>query len=193
MERYLKLFTFVSIPDITNLISQHNADPGKRLAQHTLAWEVLFLVHGREVANKAQGEHQVMRNPNLLVSYAKSGSADEAESPQQDASEDRSITLPKASVIHQAYSKILHSAGLAESRSQAVRMVGSGAVYVAARSEGKIKFTQVRDKLSTVRQQTLVDGKLLLRLGKWKVRVIEVVEDQVIDPKEDGSAREIDK
>ena len=190
MERYLKLFTFVPIVDIADLITEHNEDPGRRKAQHTLAWEVLSLVHGSEIADKTQREHQMMRNPSLLLGNSKfspEGGEEEAPSPQP---EERSIVLPKSEVLDKPYSQILHSAGLADSKSQGVRTVSSGGVYVASRSDGQIEFTQVKDRSDSVREETLIDGRLLLRLGKWKVRVIEIMDDEVFNASGEGCMRD---
>uniref|UniRef100_A0A4W3IUX4 Tyrosine--tRNA ligase n=1 Tax=Callorhinchus milii TaxID=7868 RepID=A0A4W3IUX4_CALMI len=48
MERYLKLFTFIPLLEIENLMDNHRKDPGKRLAQKRLAAEVTKLIHGKE-------------------------------------------------------------------------------------------------------------------------------------------------
>lgn len=54
VERYLKLFTFVPLPTISETMAAHNLDPGQRKAQHLLAGEVLELVHGPEEAAKTK-------------------------------------------------------------------------------------------------------------------------------------------
>ncbi|XP_071489885.1 tyrosine--tRNA ligase, mitochondrial-like [Diadema antillarum] len=54
VERYLKLFTFLSLPEIAQLMKAHQAKPEKRMAQRKLAEQVLLLVHGEEGLLRAQ-------------------------------------------------------------------------------------------------------------------------------------------
>ncbi|KAK5171750.1 tyrosyl-tRNA synthetase [Saxophila tyrrhenica] len=169
VERYLKLFTFVPLITIAEVMRAHSTDPGKRKAQHLLAREVLALVHGNEVAMKTQQEHHAMRNPTLASSGPYSGT------------ESGSVVIPTSEVIGQSWARVLATAGLAASRSEGTRMLKSGAVYTASNS-GKgatLQFNAVNDPRVVVGRGDLVDGKLLLRIGKWKVRVVEVVDDKI--------------
>ena len=58
MERYLKLFTFLPLDDIELLMSHQWQNKSKRLAQHTLAKEVVELAHGAADAKKAETAHK---------------------------------------------------------------------------------------------------------------------------------------
>lgn len=58
VERYLKLFTFLPLDSIALLMSQQAHDPGKRLAQHILAREMVELAHGAAEAKKAELAHK---------------------------------------------------------------------------------------------------------------------------------------
>ncbi len=51
---YLKVFTFLSIEEIENLAKSVKEEPEKRLAQKTLAFEVVKDLHGEEEAIKAR-------------------------------------------------------------------------------------------------------------------------------------------
>jgi len=71
---------------------------------------------------------------------------------------------------------VLQTAGLVKSRGEGRRLVTSGGVYIATRAQGgeQIEFTAVSTPESVV-DEYLLDGKLLvLRLGKWKIKVIEL-------------------
>ncbi len=46
MENYLKVYTFLSKEEIENILEEHNKEPEKRLAQKTLAREVITFLHG---------------------------------------------------------------------------------------------------------------------------------------------------
>ncbi|MBR5647267.1 MAG: tyrosine--tRNA ligase [Treponema sp.] len=50
---YLKVFTFLSKEEIENIYEEHQAAPEKRLAQKTLAWEIVKDLHGKEEADNA--------------------------------------------------------------------------------------------------------------------------------------------
>ena len=185
MERYLKIFTFVPTADIAQVMAEHSNDPGKRKAQHLLASEVLELVHGREEAEKTRAEHQAMRSPNLTsLSNRTNLSSEQSSSLQADAVEDR-IVLPKSQVLDTPISRILFHAGLAPSKSEGARMVAKGSVYIASRTSGsedqELSFAQVKDQKPEDIADLLVDGLLILRIGKWKVRVIEVVDDKKLN------------
>ena len=50
---YLKVFTFLSKEEIEDVYAQHVAAPEKRIAQKTLAWEIVKDLHGKEEADNA--------------------------------------------------------------------------------------------------------------------------------------------
>ncbi|KAL6712571.1 tyrosyl-tRNA synthetase [Coniothyrium glycines] len=58
VERYLKLFTFLPLNEITLLMTAQRQDESKRLAQHMLAKEVVELVHGASFAKNAETAHK---------------------------------------------------------------------------------------------------------------------------------------
>lgn len=58
VERYLKLFTFLSLEEIELLMSQQRQDESKRIAQHILAREIVELAHGAAEAKKAETAHK---------------------------------------------------------------------------------------------------------------------------------------
>lgn len=51
--RYLKVFTFLSHEEIENVAKEHLANPGMRIAQKKLAYEVTKDIHGLEAAEEA--------------------------------------------------------------------------------------------------------------------------------------------
>lgn len=53
METYLKRFTFLSKPEIEDIMKRHNEEPEKRIAQNALAHEVIRDIHGEEEYQKA--------------------------------------------------------------------------------------------------------------------------------------------
>ena len=60
LERLLRLFTFLPLPKIAELVGAHGADPGKRSGQRALAYEVTALVHGAETADRVIEASQLL-------------------------------------------------------------------------------------------------------------------------------------
>ena len=50
---YLKVFTFLTKEQIEDVYAQHMAAPEKRIAQKTLAWEIVKDLHGKDEADNA--------------------------------------------------------------------------------------------------------------------------------------------
>lgn len=162
-------------------MADHNLNPGKRKAQHLLASEVLELVHGREEASKTQAEHQAMRNPSFSSGSEHKSNSNESTS----GSQQQRMILGRSQVQGIPLYRVLHNAGLAATKSEAARLVSTGGVYVATKSSGngqsgsgeETSFVQLKDSQAVDVDQFLVNDQLILRLGKWKVRVIQVVEN----------------
>ena len=53
VEEYLKVFTFLSPEEITEVIKKHNEEPHLRMAQKKLACEIITDLHGKEEFDKA--------------------------------------------------------------------------------------------------------------------------------------------
>ncbi|RMY15287.1 hypothetical protein D0867_06879 [Hortaea werneckii] len=185
VERYLKLFTFVPTDEIGRVMVEHAHDPGKRKAQHLLASEVLELVHGRDEAVKTRKEHEVLRAPSLASLKRQDGTDASRESSSQPSSGAERTILPYSLVLNTPFSRILYHAGIASTKSEGARMIAKGGVYIATASapgEGsKLDFHQLRDQKPDEVAGYIIDGVMVFRVGKWKVRVVEVVEDADFD------------
>ena len=134
---------------------QHSEAPEKRVAQHLLAREFVELVHGPEDAYAAQEKH-----------LNRSKVADGQNTPTAD------LRLPSEQVVAQPLSSLLFLAGLAESKSKAVKLVESGGAYVV---DGSGSATKIQ-KGAVVTEGNLISSEtgrfLTLRAGKWKSRTI---------------------
>jgi tyrosyl-tRNA synthetase len=176
VERYLKMLTFLPIPDITAVVQEHQKDPSKRVAQHLLAVEFVSLVHGRGAAEEAEQQHkgifgrEGVKKPRARLAW-------------QEGS-DMNIKLPRSAVIGVTFPRVLHSAGLARSVSEGHRMVQAQGAYAGAKPQQPgdmghdVTWTPIKtfDPLDT--EKYLLDGDvLMLRHGKWKVRIIHLIDD----------------
>ncbi|KAI5197430.1 hypothetical protein AUEXF2481DRAFT_63237 [Aureobasidium subglaciale EXF-2481] len=182
VERYLKLFTFLPLDQISSVMAEHQADPSQRKAQHLLAREVVDLVHGPEEAENTQKRHGFSRRPNLQTLQA------EAENSKEGLNR---LYLPHSLVHSKAPARILYHAGLAKSNSHGLRMVNSGGAYIGIQSEekeptsdGELKFRPLRGVTTSMVSEMIAKSNILvLRTGKWNVKLIEVIRDDEYEQK----------
>ncbi|HPI98830.1 MAG TPA: tyrosine--tRNA ligase, partial [Synergistales bacterium] len=60
IEKLLKLFTFLDLEEIDEIVKAHFISPEKRQAQKRLAWEVTSIVHGENAAKTAQRASEIL-------------------------------------------------------------------------------------------------------------------------------------
>jgi tyrosyl-tRNA synthetase len=201
LDRLLKLFTFLPLRDIQKLIEEHQRDPPKRLAHHTLAFEVLSLVHGADVAIRERQQHQMIFGGGgdaitLPVGMRPAGESDGETSPYKAVEGHPTVLnnapkiemqLPDELVRGKSMAKIIYAAGLTQSISEAHRLVAANGAYIGAAPgdqnrpliPGNLTWTPVKLWVPGDVQKYLIDDKvILLRKGKHNVRVIEVVDDE---------------
>jgi tyrosyl-tRNA synthetase len=116
VERYLKLFTFLSLEEIGVALEQHAEDPGKRVAQRLLARDVTLRVHGPKATEEA------IRTSETLFG-GKTGSAMPAEMPTREIS--RAALGGRLAVVD-----LLVSSGLASSKADARRGIQGRGFYL---------------------------------------------------------------
>src|SRR5215213_3565272 len=115
VERYLKLFTFLSLEEISGALAEHAKDPGKRTAQRLLAVEVTTRVHGPAAAKEARQTSDSVFG-NALAHAAASGI------PERRVSRS---TLGVLSVVD-----LLVASGLATSKADARRGIAGKGFYL---------------------------------------------------------------
>lgn len=92
--------------------------------------------------------------------------------------------LPRSLVAGAPFTRILWHAGITSTKSEAARLIKSGGVYVASGSgaqDPELKFSQIKDQKPEDIASFSDDGLIVLRTGKWKVRIVEVVDDEVFE------------
>ncbi|KAG9748995.1 tyrosyl-tRNA synthetase, partial [Aureobasidium melanogenum] len=176
VERYLKLFTFLPMNHISTVMAEHQVDPSQRKAQHLLAREIVDFVHGPEEAENTQNQHKFSRRPNLQTLQTK------AENSKEGLNR---LYLPHGLVHNKPPARILYHAGLAKSNSDGTRMVNSGGAYIGSQSDengsdpnGELKFRSLKGiTAAMVTEMMEKSNVLVLRTGKWNVKLIEVISD----------------
>lgn len=193
-ERLMKLFTFIPLPKISQIMEEHNKDPSQRIAHHALARDFLEIVHGVPLAKQAEAQHKSLFMANRP---AKEGTGS-TETPVYDADSQieeqvhdlaftlppHHLTLPRSLVVGQYFHKILHSAGLASSKQEAFRLIVNNGASVGSMASGKevmgnaLSYVPIRTWPAYVTETFIIDNSLLiLRIGKWKVKIIKIVSD----------------
>jgi tyrosyl-tRNA synthetase len=191
VERYLKLFTFMPIDQIQSIMAEHHSEPNKRIAQHQLAFEVLELTHGKELATQAAQQHD------LVFKSIPPGAANPAHIPEttpldigsphttQNNAPSPHALLPASLVYNQPLSRVLYYAGLVKSRGEGHRIVANKGAYVGSRPGRSgpmgdhLEFTPVQNWEGGETEKFITDGDMLiLRVGKWKVKIIKIVSDE---------------
>lgn len=158
VERYLKMLTFLPLPRIRTIMTEHKEDESQRIAQHALAYEFVHLVHGRTAAKEAQSLHKQAFSKTLTVSEIQAQMKTTQQEPKQpeltadgrpkdfhpslnkntthltqESSYELNMKLPKSLVHHQPLPRILWSAGLVASRSEGQRLINNGGIYIGGR------------------------------------------------------------
>lgn len=158
VERYLKLFTFLPLSEISAIMKEQKKDESKRVAQHTLAREFVELVHGLPAAEEAEKQHRSAFKKDLSFKeiHDATNSAGAKQqggqgqdylgilpinpilnryAPQTNAETTQSthLTLPSSLVRGQPLAKILWSTGLVVSRSEGQRLINANGVHIGAK------------------------------------------------------------
>jgi tyrosyl-tRNA synthetase len=150
VERYLRLFTFLPLDQISDAMAAHARDPGKRVAQRLLAEDVTTRVYGEAATEQA------IQTSQALFGNRSGGDADAGlgDVPERRVSR---ATLPDLTVI-----ELLLASGLAKSKADARRGIQGRGYYV---NDEPIETTD--RELTEDDLQGPADGRyVILRKGK---------------------------
>ena len=158
--KYLKVFSFKSHAEISELIASHEVNPGLREAHRALAQELTTWVHG---AGECQAAERAAR--------ALFGQGELAELDEKTLASALS-QLPKTTIAvgsaFPTWVDLLAATGVVESKSAARRIVKEGGAYL-----NNAKVT-AEDFIPT--HENLLFGRfLLLRKGKRDLAAVEVI------------------
>ncbi len=153
LEEYFNIFTLMPRTEIAAIMAEHMKEPQKRSAQRTLAHAVTALVHGEEVAKR---EARVSD----LVFSGDFSAADLSDDDLESVVASLRPPVVTDAELQEGFgiSAALVSAGLAPSKSEARRLVESGAVSVNGAPVSGPDFMVTAD--------TFTRGILFVRAGK---------------------------
>ncbi|KAK0255112.1 tyrosyl-tRNA synthetase, partial [Friedmanniomyces endolithicus] len=138
-------------------------------------------------ADETRAEHQALRAPSLAA-------LTQQEEPTEQIGKGRKgterVTLPSSLVMNEPFSRILYHAGFVKSKSEGARLIAKGGAYVASplpivltdrtvstTAEGDVTFVQLKDQTAEDVQQYIMNDYLYFRIGKWKVRIVKIIDD----------------
>lgn len=198
VHRYLKLFTFEPLDKLEGLMEEHHQEPSKRVAQHKLAREVLMIVHGKSIAEETEQKHRSLferppappletpatdngkKPPDINRHLNKTAPIVNAENAPS-----HNLTLPRSLVINQPISRVLYHAGLVASRNEGHRMVAQKGAYVGSRPGAsgtmgyQVDWSPAANWAASETEKYIIgDDTLVVRLGKWKIKIIKIISDE---------------
>ncbi|XP_068459410.1 tyrosine--tRNA ligase, mitochondrial [Clinocottus analis] len=160
VERYLKLFTFLPLPEVERLMEQQREDPGKRLAHKRLAAEVTKLVHGKE------GLESAKRCTNALYH----SSVQALEEMNDDELQELFSEAPFNELLLEPGTTVIDACRRVNAIPQGPRgyqMVSDGAVWINHRRADN------PEQLLIPKLQILSNGLSLIRVGKRNFYIIK--------------------
>ncbi|CAG8027141.1 unnamed protein product [Penicillium olsonii] len=208
VERYLKLFTFIPLPEIAKIMEEQNKDPSKRVAQHALASEFVELVHGKQEADAVALQHRQLFRPRgstaaptplpktstppashlrSITAGFETPQSGNPYAPQTNFANmgDMKVTLPESLVFNQPFNKVLWSAGLVSSKGEGHRVIVNNGAKVGSRPgdsgpmTDQLSFTPIRIWGAEKTKEFVLNGNLLmLKMGKWKFKSVNIVSDE---------------
>jgi len=158
VERFLKLFTLLTLPEIRELAEAHQRTPERREAQKLLAREVTRIIHGEEELRKAQRASEMLFGGEIDGLSDRELCAVFADVPSTD--------LPRARLdAGISLIDLLAETRLCPSRSEARRLIEAGGVYVNNRRQPDLTATISPRHLAS-------ESILVLRTGKRNYHLI---------------------
>ncbi|MGT2722485.1 tyrosine--tRNA ligase [Streptococcus porcinus] len=153
--RFLKIFTFLSLQEIAEIEEAFNAARHERLAQKTLAREVVTLVHGEEAYKQAVNITEQLFAGNIKQLSAKELRQGLSNVPNYAVQTDDNLNIVD----------ILVSSKISSSKRQAREDVQNGAIY--------INGERVSDLNYVLSDTDKIEGQLtVIRRGKKKYFVL---------------------
>ncbi|XP_056373400.1 tyrosine--tRNA ligase, mitochondrial [Hyla sarda] len=160
VERFLKLFTFLPLPEIKHIMDQHAKEPEKRLPQKRLAAEVTKLVHGKEGLESAKRCTQALYHSSIDALAAMSDQ--ELQELFQEA--------PFAELHLEPGTRVLDAC-------LKVSAIPEGARGFDILSSGGVSFNHTRvtnpDEVLVVGQHILNNGLSLIKVGKKNFYIVK--------------------
>lgn len=143
--QFLKTFTMFTKEQIEELVTQHQEDPGQRIAQKALAKEVTTMVHGEGAYNKAVEASQIVFSKNAVEQVKQLSEEDFLDifGGNDMKTIDRSLVTDGLSVID-----FITEIGLCASKGDSRRMLKQNSISINTEKVNEQKEITSNDLLS---------------------------------------------
>ncbi len=123
VEANLKVFTFMTTVEISELMAQHSENPSSRIPHKKMAFDITARVHGREIAQRiVEASDTVFGERSLAEASEATLKMIAAELPHGP--------LPEGFGSETAVVDLVNSSGVANSKSDARRQIEQGAIHI---------------------------------------------------------------
>lgn len=159
VEKLLKLFTFMSLGEIKDIVEKHGAKPEERLAQRKLAFEVTKLVHGEKAISNVLKASEVLFNSDSEFSEIDEDTF--ALLKEEMPFSKVELALPASAVDLLAESKAC------ESKGEAKRAIRQGGV--------SLNGVKLSDETASIEQDMALYGRyIFVRIGRKRFHLVEL-------------------
>ena len=157
---FLKVFSFLSHEEITELEKSHNENPGLREAHRALARELTTLLHGAETTQRVEAAARA------LFGQGELGELDEATLASALAELPRATISKKEEIP--TWVDLITAAGVVDSKSAARRIVKEGGAYL-----NNVKISG--EDFAPSKNDFLCGKYAVLRKGKRDLAAVELI------------------
>ncbi len=154
-ESYLKIFTFLSPEEIMEVVKKHNEEPHLRLAQKTLAKEIITDLHGKEEYEKAVKISEALFSGNVKDIDTNLIGKVFKDVPNSDMESDKNIV------------DLLVDTNICSSKREAREFITTGAI--------SINGDRITDLDTIITKDNSIDNKyIIVRRGKKKYYLVNI-------------------
>lgn len=152
VEKYLRAFTLLDIPEIETIVAQHQKQPELRYGQKQLANYIIQTLFGKEAADQAEKISEFLFGNSDKLALLKTMSETELQALK------REIGWTKIEGNEIRILELLVQSSLVESNWEAKKLIQQGAISV-----NEVKITDIATTFSSAESQ---NGLLLIKKGK---------------------------
>lgn len=154
-ESYLKIFTFLSPEEIMEVVKKHNEEPHLRLAQKTLAKEIITDLHGKEEYDKAVKISEALFSGNVKDIDTNLIGKVFKDVPNSDMKSDKNIV------------DLLVDTNICSSKREAREFITTGAI--------SLNGDRITDLDAIITKDNSIDNKyIIVRRGKKKYYLVNI-------------------
>lgn len=172
VERYLKLFTLLSLEEIQAIVTKHAENPADRYGQEQLAKYVVYTLHGADAVTQAEKATAFLFGNDDKLAMLKEMSEQELDAigkevgithirESQASDNDTSSENSMRTIID-----ALFASGLETSRGNAKKDIEAGAIYL-----NEEKISDINTPLDS---WNAINGYFVLRKGKKSYRLVKM-------------------